>query len=849
MHFYTYVKHYGNEMLVREIDGRERIIKREKPEKTAFRPCFYHATQEETPYRNIYGKALKKIEFNTNKDATAYYNKYAEVENAPKIYGNKDYCYQYISEHWPTEEIQFDPSKIKIFSLDIETTVNEGFPNVETANEEVLLITVQDSNTKKIYTFGTSAWERGEETKEHDVTYFEFATEENMLKGFLNWWSENYPDVITGWNTKLFDIPYLITRVENLLDEKWKWEHDTKEWPAKWRKMFSPFKLLHKKDVFIQNRSYKTYDVWGIAQLDYLDLYKKFTYVTRETYKLDHIAEVELGKKKLESGFDTFREFYEKDWNRFVDYNIIDTVLVDMLEDKMKLIELCLTMAYDAKCNYEDVFSAVRTWDCIIYNHLLRKNIIVCPKKDNVNKSIAGAFVQEPVPGRYEWVVSFDATSLYPSIIMQYNMSPDTLIFNEMPMRVTVDGMLERQEIGTLKGAMAANGTQYRKDKLGLFPEVVDKFFQDRQKYKKLMIEAQNKYEKTKDKNLLKDISKFNNFQMARKIQLNSLYGAMANQYFRYYDTRIAEGITLSGQFIIRETAKSLDNYLNKLCETENEVYSFYSDTDSCYITLKQVVEKFLSGQKFDNIITALDRFSEDKIESTISKAMDEIVSYTNAFKKSLVFKREAIADGGVWVAKKRYAMNVFDNEGVRYEKPKLKVLGLEIVRSSTPAPVRENLKDAIKICLSGSEDELQNYIKELKEEFKNMDPEEISFPRSCNNLSKYTDELAIYKKGTPIHVRGSLLFNNELKKQKLTSKYETIQEGDKIKFLYLKEPNTVGENVISFSGKLPKEFNLHKYVDYDTMFNKSFLEPIATVVKILGWETERRNKLDELFA
>lgn len=830
--FYTYAKHYGNSILFRGIENGKRVSG-----KRDFKPTMFVKSDKPSKYKSMYGESVSPIQFDSNKEAAEFAERYKEVSNFP-IYGQTNWNYQFLTEKYPND-IDWDINQIKIFSVDIETTVENGFPDVFNPLEKILLITLQDNTTKKITTFGTGPFTQTSETSQYDVDYKQCRDERELLVRFLDWWAVNTPDVLTGWNTDFFDVPYLISRVDRILDDDYV-------------KMFSPFKLVRRNIKKIMGREQLTYEIQGVAQLDYLALYKKFTYITRPSYKLDNIAETELGKKKLESGFDTFREFYEKDWNRFVEYNIIDTALVDELEDKMKLIELILTMAYDAKCNFQDIFSPVRTWDSLLYNHLWKQNVVLPQSESKESRSIVGAYVQEVEPGEYEWVASFDATSLYPSIIMQYNMSPETLVPGSM-MDVTVDGLLEgKYDLSALKEknySMTANGQCFTNDKLGYMPEIVQKFFDDRQKYKKLMLKAKQDLIDTGDDKYKNDISKYNNFQMARKIQLNSLYGAMANQYFRFYDDRIAEGITMSGQHIIRQTAVGLDKFLNKVCGTENEMYSFYSDTDSCYITLKGLVDKYYSKMEKDKLIDVLDKIGDDQIEPCIAKSMDELAEYTNAFAKKLVFKREAIADRAIWIAKKRYAMNVYDNEGVRYQTPDLKVMGLEIVRSSTPACVQDSLKEAVRLCLTSDEATLQEYIKKTRKEFVNLPAEDIAFPRGCNNLHKYTDQANIYAAKTPMQVRGSLLYNFYLKKHNLDSKYELIQEGDKIKFLYLKEPNTLKENCISFITKIPTEFNIHRYVDYDLMFEKAFLDPMNTIVQALGWQTEKVNTLEDLFS
>ena len=832
MNFYTYARHYGDKVLVRGVRDGKRFTARHD-----FRPTLFVKSDKPSQYKSIYGESVHPIQFETNKEATAFFDRYKDVENYP-IFGQNYYAYQYITEKFPGV-VEWDAKHIAIYSIDIETTSEGGFPNVDSPSEKVLVITLQNNNTKKITTFGLGGFTPTDNTSHLDIDYIQYDTEQELLEGFLTWWEENCPDIITGWNSNLFDMPYLITRVQRVLGEN---EH----------KRFSPFKLINKRPIrFAAGREMTAFEITGVAQLDYLDLYKKFTYVTRESYKLDFIAETELGKNKLESGFDTIKEFYEGDWNRFVEYNIIDTVIVDELEDKMKLIELDITMAYDAKCNYNDVFSAVRTWDSLLYNHLWEKNIVIHQGGGRKERQIEGAFVQEPEPGGYDWVCSFDATSLYPSILMQHNMSPETIVPG-FKYDVTVDDQLDRYQLDKLKEknyTMAGNGSCYTRDKKGLFPEIVQKFFDDRLRYKKLMQKAQKDFQETGALHHKNEVSKYNNFQMARKIQLNSLYGALANQYFRFYDDRIAEGITMSGQLIIRDTAKALDAYMNKVCGTEDETYSFYSDTDSCYVTCKNMVENFFPDKDTAKITELLDKIGTDKIEPAIDNAMVKLANYTNAFEKKIFFKREVIADKGVFVAKKRYALNVLDDEGLRLKDPKLKVMGLEIVRSSTPGPVRDTLKEAVRLVLTSTQEELHDYIEKTKAEFKSMEPEAIAFPRGCNNLQKYYSSADIYTKGTPIHVRGSLLYNDLIKKYDVGLKYEKIQEGDKIKFLYLKEPNTIGENTIAFTTKLPEEFNVHNYVDYDTIFEKAFIEPLKNILNPIGWNTEPQATLEDLFS
>jgi len=832
MKFYTSVNQYGNNILVRGLNNGHAV-----QDRIPFKPSLFVPTtmnRDKATAKSLYGKPLAEIKFESINDAKEYVKMYKEVEGF-EIYGNTNYGYQYISQQWPAE-VEFDMSQLKIWTLDIETSAENGFPDIANPQEKVLIITTRDFVSKQIVSFGLFPFK----PEQANHTYVQCKDEMDLLKQFLEYISEDYPHIITGWNVEFFDIPYLCNRITKILGE------DA-------LKKFSPWKVVEEKNILKFKKENISFNVMGIAILDYLDLYKKFTYGNQESYKLDHIAKVELGKEKLNyDEFSSFNEFWKGDWQKFVRYNVIDCELVDELEEKMKLIELILTMAYDAKCNYVDIFSAVRTWDCILYNQLLKKNIMVHQNQRNQGRQIAGAYVQTPRPGKYDWVVSFDATSLYPSIIMQYNMSPETMAMEKSYLDIKVSDLLENKvntsDLAEKNICMASNGVCYTNDKQGIFPEIVQKLFDDRKQYKNLMLSAQAKYEETKDKIWLKEISKYNNFQMARKIQMNSLFGAMANEFFRFYDDRVAEGITLTGQYIIQKVGVALNDYLNKVCGTKDFEYSFYSDTDSCYVTLAPLVEKFYKGKEPEKIVDILDQICETKIQEVLNKVCGEISEYTNAFDNKISFKREAIAETGVWVAKKRYALNVLNNEGVKYAEPKLKVMGLEIVRSSTPEPIREGLRKAVKMVLTSDQDTLQKYIMEFEAEYRKLKPEDISFPRGVNGIDKYTDKANIYKGGTPMHVRGALLYNFYTKKHGLDKKYEQIKEGDKIKFVYLKEPNTIGENCIAFNTVIPLELDLLKFIDYETMFDKSFLEPMNTILHGIGWSAKPQATLEGLF-
>ena len=831
MKFYTNVQMVGDHFLVRGYENGQSFMTREK-----FYPTLFVPSKKKTKYKTLTGDYVETIQPGSVRDCREFIKKYDGVEGF-KIYGNDRYIYQYISDNYPEDQIKFDISKINLVTIDIEVASENGFPDVESAAEEMLLITIQDYNTKNIITWGVGPFLN----KQKNVEYRQFSSEHGMLNDFIHYWMNNTPEIVTGWNNQLYDMPYIARRLERILGEKL-------------MKRLSPWGLVTEVEVYIMGRKQISYDIGGITQLDYLDLYKKFTYTNQESYRLDHIANVELGQKKLDhSEFDTFKDFYSKGWQKFVEYNIIDVELVDRLEDKMKLIELALTMAYDAKVNYSDVFYQVRMWDTIIYNYLKNRNIVIPPKeRSDKDAKYAGAYVKEPIPGKYDWVVSFDLNSLYPHLIMQYNISPETLLEERHP-SATVDKILNQDVTFEMYKdyAVCPNGAMYRKDVRGFLPELMDKMYDERVIFKKRMLKAKQEYEKTPTIALQKEIARCNNVQMAKKIALNSAYGAIGNQYFRYYKLANAEAITLSGQVSIRWIENCMNDYLNKLLSTESEDYVIASDTDSIYLNLGPLVDKFLANKSGDKtaVVELLDKICQEKLEPFIESSYKNLASYVNAYDQKMQMKRENIADRGIWTAKKRYILNVHNSEGVAYTEPKLKIMGIEAVKSSTPAPCRQMIKDGLKLMMNATEDDVIDFIDKCREQFKALPPEQIAFPRTASNVQKYHSHADIYVKGTPIHCRGALLFNHYIKENKLTKKYSLIGNGEKVKFLYLKKPNIIQENVISFIQDFPTELGLDKYIDYDLQFEKSFVEPLKAILDAIGWSVEKTVNLELFFS
>jgi len=831
MKFYTHVDQVSNKILVRAIEDGVPVQYR-----VDYNPTLYVLSKNKTEYKTLEGRCVTPISPGSMSECREYINTYKNVNEYP-IYGNIQYLYQYISDEYPGEEISYDVSQIRVFVIDIETSSENGFPDIRSANEEILSITVYDSSSQQYMVWGIKDYLN----KDKDVTYHNCGDEDTLLKKFLAWWEQNYPDVITGWNVNFFDIPYICNRITRLYGEKV-------------AKLISPWRLLSNREVTIAGRTNMCYELCGISILDYYDLYKKFTYTNQESYRLDHICNVELGAQKLDhSEYDTFKEFYTKNWQKFVEYNIHDVRLVNQLDDKMKLLELAITMAYDAKVNYEDVYSQVRMWDCIIYNFLRSKNIVIPPKRDNRKDSqYAGAYVKEPVPGMYDWVVNFDLNSLYPHLIMQYNISPETLL----PTRhssVDVNKLLNQElDLSNLTDhTICANGTFYSTTKHGFLPMIMEKIYSERTIYKEKMLNAKRKYEETKHPEILKDIAKYNNIQMARKIQLNSAYGAIGNEYFRYFRIENAEAITLSGQLSIRWIENKMNAYLNKALKTTNKDYVIAVDTDSIYLNLGDLVKSVFKGgtPSDEKVVSFLDKLCKVELEPYIESCYEELATYVNAYEQKMIMKRENIASRGIWTVKKRYILNVWDSEGVRYKEPKMKIMGLETQRSSTPAYFRDKLKQAYKIIMTSTNEDLIDFIEQVRKETKEQKYSDIAFPRSVNNLEKYRHSIEIYKKSVPIQVRGALLYNYYVSKHNIGNKYAKIQEGEKIKYIYLRLPNPMHENVISFFQEIPKELNLEKYIDYTMQFEKSFFEPLSTVLDCINWKTKKTVSLLNFFS
>ncbi len=811
--FYTNVAKRGNKMLVRGYRDGKRFSGR-----VPFSPTLYLPTKEDTKYKTIHGDPVAPKKFANNGDMWEFVRKYRDVENF-NYYGMEDPIYQFIHEQFPN--IKHDPKKIRVCFLDIEVDSTGGYPNMDTADKEITAITMMYDKITIAFGYGDF------DVPDESIKYIKCADEFDLVKKFLKLWESSVycPDVVTGWNIEFFDIPYLYTRIARLFD-------------VATAKRMSPWGMFNERTLTMFGRDHKAYYPVGIAVLDYINMYKKFVAVLKpqESYKLDHIAFVELGEKKLDySDYGSLHALASENHQMFMEYNVRDCELVKRIDDKLKLLDLVYTIAYSSGVNFEASLGTVQQWDVAIYRYLMDQCIVI-PKKvrNEADRKPVGAFVKEPIPGLYNWVVSFDLTSLYPHIIMQYNIGPDTF-HKQATKDFTIEELIENKHKDNIEDgySFAANSCLYDNSKVSFLSQLMKQLFLERKSVKREMLDLEQR-RADGENGLDGEIDRLDTLQYAIKVRLNSAYGALGNQHFRWYDIKYAESITKSGQLSIKWIATIINKFLNNKFDT-NKDYVIYIDTDSVYVDMSQIAHD----------ADKLAEFSDGIMQKLINAAYEKLAKQMNAKEQAMFMDREVIVDRIVFKGKKRYMMNMLYNEDVKYNEPKTKIKGIDSVRSSTPSACRDAIKTAVNIILQQSEDELHKFVGNFKNAYLQQDLADIARNSSVNGLDKYSDKDAIYAPKTPIYVRGALLYNHHLKAQGIDTKYENIFDGAKVKYVYLKMPNPIGENVISWDGKLPTEFQLEDYIDYDTQFRKTFLDPIEEILNVIGWSSEPRHSMD----
>jgi DNA polymerase elongation subunit (family B) len=826
--FYTNAFLHRNQIYYTGYENGERFARKVK-----YEPYLFVTSNKETGWKTLDGQHVAQKYFGSSSKARAYMRENEDVSNF-EIYGNHHFLYTWINDTFPT--IEYDSSLINVVFLDIEVESDRGVPDYRDPVQPINAITI--SKNKKYITFGCGDYT----PKQKNHVYVKCKDEKDLLLKFLLVWNKPQyaPDVLTGWNVEGFDIPYLYCRIKHELGEKN-------------ANRLSPWGIVETREVQFRfsNKTQTLFELKGISTLDYMLMYRKFSFKNQEQYSLNYISFVELGEKKIDySEYESLLQLYKNDYEKFIDYNLHDVVLVERLNDKLNILEQVYEMTYYAKCNFMDTLGTVRMWDTMIHNHLLKQFIVVPMDKKYSEKEefekIPGAFVKDPVIGMYDWVVSFDLTSQYPSLIQQYNIGSETFV-KKMPGKWLTDGgeidteWLKRNDL-----CCTANLCLYKRSPQSFFSELMEEVFDKRTAHKKQLKKVQKQYEATKDESLVPLVSQYHYRQMAMKILMNSGYGALLNKYFRFFNRDNGEAITSSGQMTVRYVEKKLNEKFRKIFKT-NRDYVIYIDTDSVYIAFDDIVKNKWKNKSKDEIIDLIDKLCEIQIQPFTDKCFAEIAARTNAVSNKMAMKRESIAEKGLWTTKKRYALKVWDSEGVRYHEPEYVIKGFESVRSTTPSACRVAIKELLCMVMNEDEKTVQDYVEIFKNSFADLPLSEIAKSSSVSGMKEYADAAHIYSKGTPIHTKGALLYNNLLREKQLDKMYPYIYNGDKIKYVYLKEPNPIHEHVISFHTAIPKKLGIEKYIDYDRQYRMGFLKPIESILSSIGWKVEEENTLEEL--
>ena len=836
-----------------------------------YKPCLFTMTPNETPYTElITRKNVQKIKFDSIKHANKAIKEARELPDM-KYYGNRNYNLTFLHENFKDMETSYDPKMIRGFDIDIECPAEHGFPCPIKAEWPINVMCIRDSITGIYHVWGDKAFDIDVETERfkkegivpNTVKYYHIPDEGELLQSVLDFWTSNYPAYISGWNTAGFDLPYLYNRMRRFGLKV---------------KTLSPWNNVWVKEFEVFGKPAQNISIAGIADLDYLDLYKKNRFITRESYKLGFIAEIELCKDKVDFSevASDLRTLHKKDWQTYVVYNIVDTALINQFDEKLGFIGITFAVAYASGINYDDVSSPVGTWEQIMYRETIKDNVILPPKQDHDKASYEGGYVKFPQVGKHKWVVSFDLNSLYPHLIEMFNISPETITSTFVP-EVNVDMMVDELPFTRPAGdlAVAPSGNTFRKDILGIAPKKMNSLYAERKSIKKeMLVHEQDKIDAKvaiSEGNVMQSLmDKYSvdsmeaardaaekqetlkdGGQMVRKILLNSFYGALANIHFNLFDIRLAESITKGGQLAIRHVGRVVNEYLNAMLKTNTD-YVVYTDTDSIYVKLDIIVERMgMSGETPQAITKMLDQFCEAKMLPCIRDGYEGLKTYTNAYAQKMIMAREVIAERGVFCKKKRYFMSVWNSEGTQYDKPKTKVMGLDLVKSSTPQFVRDAMSTTVDMILGPNESDVQDFIATFKQEFRAQPPEAIAFPRGVNKMEEsYCNGHGEFMAGVtvPINSRAAINFNQYSKKLGIDQNYQEIVGGDKIKFVYLTKPNRLQSHVVGWVDFLPPEFKLHDRVDYDTMFEKTYLKPIRDILNVVDWEVEPSATCDDWF-
>jgi len=832
---YLNVTQVGRDVIYhRYIEDGER-----KEERINFRPFLGvdASPGAKTSFTTIHGKPIEHRVFESISEMRNWKKENGDYID---IHGDISPLYQFIALNYPGQVLP-QMNHMRIFNLDVEVQCTKGFPKPEDAAWPISALTVEEIISGKITAFG---YKENYIPTEDDVTYIFCEDEKDLIIKFVDFWSSAYPDIYTGWNTEGFDIPYIVTRINKIM-------------PTNYVLQLSPIRKVsaHKYTDNFGNEQIG-YSIEGIVHYDYKNLYEKFCVEPREQKSLSYIAKVELGDDKLD--YDgPLNELYENDFQTYMSYNIKDVRLVTAIDKKRNYLALAITMTYMAKCDFKDVFGTVGIWDAYLYNILLSKKILAPPKKSNIKGQFPGGFVEDPRRGLNYWVMVRDIASSYPNSIITYNMSPETIVdesilpdelkniamqFGNIESCLDPDVLMERVQpvLDRYDVCMAPNGTFYRRDKIGFIPEIVAEIFAGR-KGAKRSIKELDVLEKTPD--IKNQIASLDAIQGAFKVFMNSLYGAMSNEWFRYFDLRIAAAITSAGQTSVRGAARYIEKKLP-------DVKNIYTDTDSVFLDMVPTLNKRFGDELPDNetVVHFLLKYSDMVLDPVLKEFFNKLTDGLNTKQKTLTMEHESISNVCLFREKKMYAMRLLENEGTFYfDKTKLKIKGIEVVRTSTPQFVRDALKRTLELIFETADQKaVKDYLDSQHVIFKTLPFEKVAFPRGVNEFNKYIGQT----KGVPLAPRAAIVFNKFVKMMNLEDKYQLIHEGDKVKYCYLKEPNRVGSNAIACLDKFPVEFDRMCPIDYDLQWEKAYMNPMEKIFELIGWSMNNKAvSLEDFFS
>lgn len=818
MKLYALTYYWKNYIYEIGVDNGEKFI-----EKSHFYPVIYVTSVLQNSMKDLYGNSVRPIPVSS---VRKYVNEHEQEFYAGDVSENL----QYIRERYPNDIT--DIPEIPTACIDIEIETNSGKPDVELTENKVIAISIYESNTDKKTVLGYESLKQ-----EHDFDYIKCKSEYELLSSFWRYILTN-TIILTGWNINRFDIPYLIRRSEKLHVDL---------------KTLLPLAKYEEKYITErgQIKPVLTYKIPGYAIYDYYDLFKKYNFDSQHSFKLNDIARKYLGKNKVEytTSYKNLDLLYRDNFDLFLDYNMKDSTLVWELEKKFGYIKIALTVSYMCKINIDEVMGTIKSWDAMLYNKFMDIGIVPPRQKKEDGKKYEGAYVKTPIAGKHKWIITEDIASLYPNILISMRVTPYSILKDKID--TSVASLLKHgSDLDFLTKnnlCLSACGNLFKRQDDPICNEV-EKIYNARVEFKNLASSEKDPIKK----------KKYKEFVQSYKILINAFYGAMGNQYFRYYNRDVARSISITGQYIIRQIGNDIDKKINTLLKTDKKEYVIYSDTDSVFVSLDDFITKYENTKRklsYQDKINLCLKIEKDIVKPSIDKSINLIAKNLNAYKNNLSMKFEKLADKVIMVMKKNYIMRVVYNDGELYEKPELVYKGVKLIKSTTPVVIQNDVDDIVnKLFNIDNENEFKDIMNEFKDKYKNVPIEELSIYTSLNDINKYKPKIkennVIWEKSTPIHVRAAWVYNLFILKSALTHKYELLKDCNKVRYFFLKMPNVFQSNVIGLpEGQIvPSELNIESIIDYSTQLQKIFINNFDSITKHFNWDITQRSVVAELF-